>query len=1509
MNSAGKENARPPLVIRGARDHNLQGVDLEIEPGTWTSVVGPSGSGKSTLVFDTLVREGERRYLGSLSTKARQFFGKLGRSDVGRISGLPVPIAVGRRSITSNPRSTVGTQSGVLDLLRLLFARDAACANGEALTRSHFSFNSPAGACDACSGLGVQDYVDPERVIRDEAKSIRDGALVPTLKSGYTVYSQVTLEVMDTIARAHGFDVDTPWKDLTDEQRGVVLYGTQKLKVPFGKHSLESRMKWEGITARPREEGYYRGIVPVIEETLQRGRNPNIMRFVRSVDCEACGGTRLAAPGRGAALANGQTFPALTVLAAGALRERVADLPQTPTLLALGPSLGAILDRMVRLDLGHLGLDRSSTSLSGGESQRLRLAAHLTAGLTGALYALDEPTLGLHPESQGGMRDVLDDLVAGGNTLVVVEHDPDMVAWADRVVSMGPGAGPHGGRIVADQPGAPGLLDQPEPNGATGRGASGAPIVLTGARLHNLQGARLEVHPGLLNVVVGPSGAGKSSLVFGTFLPALLDEPGGPFEDLDMPAAGKVLAVDARPMGRSSRSTPATWSGAFDRVRKLFAATDRAVQLGLGAGAFSFNSKPGPAGGRCGECDGLGAVRIGLHLLEDTSTPCPVCAGLRFDEAVLSVRHQGASIADVLAMSVEAARVHFAGDAELEPLLGAMVDLGIGYLTLGTPTTTLSSGESQRVRLAAMLGRLPKTPSLFAFDEPDRGLHPSDLARLMAAFDRLLGAGHTVLAVSHHRGLWRAADRLIEVRGGVARPATLQDVTPAPPPPRGAPRPKAPAAIQLRGVRTHNLQGLDVDIPKGALTAVIGPSGSGKSSLVFDTLAAEAWHRFAESLPFQVRRFMERLPRPPVDTCEGLTPTIALRQAVPAQNDRSTVATLSGVGPLLRLLWARAASGPPNLTAGHFSSVQGPGRCHGCVGRGHLLRADPAKLLTDGTLSLPGGAFGGTKPGAFFTEADGQYVATLKAATGDDLERPWNELPEAVRRVAWHGAGDDVFDVTWSYRRGACTGEHSFQGRWDGLLALVESEARKRANQKAAAAWAEPLGEMPCGACGGAGLEPAIARADIDGLTFADAMGRGAADLGAALRSRGGSNPALDALLPEITERLDEITALGLGSLAMERTAATLSRGELQRLRLTGVLRAELAGTTVVLDEPGAGLGSDDLVPLIDRLRALVQAGNTVVVSTHRSELIDAAEHVIALGPGAGSAGGRLVDPLDGRLPETQGVLVAGAAGTPLVIPGTPHHIDRGGLTVLTGPSGSGKSRMLFEMLAPLGGTTFSAVVSGRGLVSSRTVIAAMGAMAPLQALFAAQATELPKAAFSFASPKGRCPECGGTGVERVAMDFMSDLALPCGACDGARYRPEVLEVLWQGRSVADVLDAPVESMDFGDDSSGPGWLLGGVRRALESVGLGHLGLGRRTATLSGGERQRLSLAAGSLTAKGETLFLLDEPETGLSDRDIAGLVVFLRGLTGAGHTVVASAHRSALIEAATHAIRIEAAT
>ncbi len=1531
----------PAITLRGATEHNLRGVDLDLPHGEWIAVVGPSGSGKTSLVFDTLVREGQYRYLSSLTPRARQFFGKLGRAAVRELSGLPPTIAVGERALSPSARSTVGTLTGTLDLLRLLFARTAVDPGGAALTRSHFSFNQPLGACEACSGLGVEDRVDPALLVADPRKSLRDGALVPTLRNGYTVYSQVTLEVMDTICHAHGFDVHTPWGELTQDQRDVVLFGTRALKVPFGKHPIESRMRWEGITARPREEGYYRGLVPVIAETLKRNRNPNVLRFVRSVPCTTCDGSRLARAGREARIGE-RRLPDLLALPARDLPRALQELPQSEVLRALRPELDARLVRLRRLGLGHLALDRESTTLSGGEGQRLRLSAQLSAGLCGVLFALDEPTLGLHPGGQAGMRAVLDELRALGNTLAVIEHDPDLVRHADRIVRLGPGAGPEGGEVLSSGP-LPEHPLGPPPTPKTVRRAGSATLVLRGPTLHNLRGGEFRIRLGALNVVIGPTGAGKSSLVFGTLLPALTGRPGGPFEALEGAPAESVRALDARPIGRTSRSTPATWSGLFELVRKRFAATGEARARGFGAGHFSYNNKQG----RCASCEGLGTIRVGLHLFEDVELVCEACGGGRYAPEILSVRLRGKSIAEVLALSVREAVDFFADDPSIANLCTAMDELGLGYLCLGQPSNQLSRGESQRVKLATLLGTADAKPTMLLLDEPDRGLHPSDLALLIAAIDRLVEAGHTVVAISHHRHLWAAADHLTELEDGVIRAEPELDWSPLTA--NREPRPAAPLPreIRLDGVHTNNLRGVEARFPRGALTAICGVSGSGKSSLAFDTLAAEAWRRFAESLPFEVRRHVRRMPRPRLERASGLGPTLSLKQSEPPPGRRSTVATQSGLGPILRLLFSRAGvvdGEPCRLSAEHFSPDRTLGACPACEGRGVVARCDPALLVTAPERSLLDGALGGTRPGAFFSEPDGQHVATLRAALGEsvDLALPWEALPERARRLALEGAGEERFEVTWEFaedkREGS--GAHRFEARWEGFLILVEREAARRAGHRNSSAWTAPLVDRPCLECGGAGIGAEARGVELGGRSLPELLELSLTEVATALETLGasaaGAAPsaaaAIGALLPEIEARLEELIALGLGHLSLGRRSQELSGGEQQRARLASVLRANLSGATLVLDEPSAGLQPDEARMLLASLRQLCAAGNTVVVVEHDPLILRGADHLIELGPGAGVEGGRLIGSgppeellagdgptarasrttLEPELPppDRERVRLVEVAAGPLG--GIDLELPRSGVVTVTGPSGSGKSTLLFEVLeasftagAPVGCTSieltgglehFRAVRGRRAVSRGGTVLTALELMSSLQRLFHAEAagTELPRQAFSFRSPKGRCPACGGSGRERVAMDFMADLDLPCPTCEGRRYRPEVLAVRWGGFDVAQFLEQPVGALA----SVLPSGRLRSAFEALSRVGLGHLSAGREVTSLSGGEVQRLALAKSLSSRRSPALHLFDEPAAGQHLADLSRLVEAFRELADRGDLVVVVDHHAALVAA-----------
>jgi excinuclease ABC subunit A len=896
------------------------------------------------------------------------------------------------------------------------------------------------------------------------------------------------------------------------------------------------------------------------------------------------------------------------------------------------------------------------------------------------------------------------------------------------------------------------------------------------------------------------------------------------------------------------------------------------------------------------------------------------------------------TIADVLALSVAEARRTFAEDEPIARLAGAMDDLGLGYLKLGQRSASLSRGEGQRVKLATILGKVTSEPTMLLLDEPDRGLHPTDIARLLRAFDALVEQGHTIVAISHHRHVWAAADYVTLVEDGVARDVELDALQPLSR--RREPRatPSTCAELHLQGVRVHNLRDVDVRIPHDALTVVAGVSGSGKSSLVFHTLASEAWHRYAESLPFAARRFVRRLPRPKVAQIEGLRPAVVLRQGQAIAPIRSTVATQSELGPLLRTLWSRAGrldGQPCHLTAEHFSPDRPLGACPACEGRGVVARCDPDRLVTHPELPLMGGALKGTKPGKFLTEPDGQYMATLRAAAGNaDLDRPWRDLPDDLRALILEGDPNRTLDVTWNFKRGARTGQHHFEGTWDGLCALVETEARRRANSKQAEAWAAPLRDSECPSCHGKRLRSEVASVRVGPWTLPGLLRRPVTEVLAALSELeldGSDAAVLEALRPELSHRLEELRSLGLGHLSLDRRSPTLSEGERQRVRLAGVLHSGLTSTLVILDEPAAGLHPQQTEAVLQRVRHLRDLGNTVVVVSHRPELFAGADHVIELGPAAGEEGGQIV------AEGTPQQVLAGDSPTAIAAKNPPrrrrerggeppgwieiegahvHNLDdldvrlpAAGFVAVTGVSGSGKSSLIFDVLQasaetgnPIGCRTirglpsFTNVASHRRAPSNTTPLGALGLMPALQKHFAAAGKEhgLPKQAFSFASPAGRCEVCKGTGRQEVSMDVLADLSLPCPSCDGRRYRPEVLDVRVDGLDVAEVLALPAASLRAR--------VSGQLARGLDDlvrVGLGHIALGRRRGELSGGETQRLGLAVALRAKASPSLLLLDEPATGLHEQDLSHLVDVFDEMTSRGDLIVAAEHRMSLVRAA----------
>jgi len=896
------------LIVRGAREHNLKNIDVEMPRGKLVVITGISGSGKSSLAFDTIYAEGQRRYVESLSSYARQFLGLMEKPDVDFIEGLSPAISIDQKTRSHNPRSTVGTVTEIHDYLRLLFARigkphcpqcgkpierqtaqqiiDQVCAleegtavqvmapvirgrkgeykhvfqelkregfvrvrvdgvlrtlyeelqldknrrhtvdivvdrikvsprkrtriadsvetalrhgegrvivevlgQGEQLYSEHFacldcgisiekleprlfSFNSPFGACPTCDGLGRRMVVDPDMVI-DRRKSLRDGGILPWATSK----SRWLWALLDGLAKAYDIPRDTPLGELADGQLNVLLYGTNGETVPFSYTTLRGRTRmyhraFDGVVSSLAES--YR------DASSEEGRR-EIEQYMSALPCPDCHGARLK-PEALAVTIHGQSIWELSRLPVRDALEffQHLELSSREQLIAqqILKEIGSRLQFMVDVGLDYLTLDRPANTLAGGEAQRIRLATQIGSQLAGVLYVLDEPSVGLHARDHLRLLATLRRLRDLGNTVLVVEHDEQTMRQADYLVDLGPGAGVHGGKVVAEGP--------PSEVAAEGRSLTGKylsgelriPIprerrqagvrwlTVRGAQQHNLQGIDVRIPVGLLVCVTGVSGSGKSTLVEDVLyrgaawrLGYAVGKPGA-HKDMDgLDHIDKAVVIDQAPIGRTPRSNPATYTKVFDPIRQVFAATPEARMRGYAPGRFSFNVR----GGRCEACQGQGKVKIEMHFLPDVYVPCEVCRGTRYNRETLQVRYKNKNIADVLDMTVEEATRFFAAIPPVRDRLQLLYDVGLGYIKLGQPATELSGGEAQRVKLARELGRRNSNRTLYLLDEPTTGLHADDVRHLLGVLQRLVDNGNTVVVIEHHLDVIKSADWLVDL--------------------------------------------------------------------------------------------------------------------------------------------------------------------------------------------------------------------------------------------------------------------------------------------------------------------------------------------------------------------------------------------------------------------------------------------------------------------------------------------------------------------------------------------------------------------------------------------------------------------------------------------------------------------------------------------------------------------------------------------------------------------------
>ncbi|MFF6772622.1 ATP-binding cassette domain-containing protein [Streptomyces sp. NPDC012637] len=741
----------PFVRVRGAREHNLRGVDVDIPRDALAVFTGVSGSGKSSLAFGTIYAEAQRRYFESVAPYARRLIHQVGAPKVGEITGLPPAVSLEQRRAAPNARSSVGTVTTLSNSLRMLFSRAGSYPPGaERLDSDAFSPNTAAGACPSCHGLGRVHGTSEELLVPDPALSIRDGAIAawPGAWQGKNLR-----DVLDAL----GYDVDRPWRELDAKDREWILFTDEQPVVTVHPVREADRIQ------RP-YQGTYTSARRYVMHTFSDSKSATLRakaeRFLTSSPCPVCGGSRLRPEALAVTFA-GRTIAELAALPLTGLAEALTAHDGSETARVLTEDLVARIATVTELGLGYLSLDRATPTLSNGELQRLRLATQLRSGLFGVVYVLDEPSAGLHPADTEALLVVLDRLKAAGNTVFVVEHHLDVVRHADWLVDVGPGAGEHGGRVLHSGP--PEALAEvtgsttrrylfdraPVPEGAV-RTASRRLRVGPVTR-HNLRGLEADFPLGVLTAVTGVSGSGKSTLV-GALTEAAEEAPG----------VARVVTVDQKPIGRTPRSNLATYTGLFDVVRKLFTETEQARKRGYKAGRFSFNVP----GGRCETCQGEGFVSVELLFLPSTYAPCPDCHGARYNPETLEVRLRGRTIAEVLDLTVEAAADFFAGTPAAARSLRTLLDVGLGHLRLGRPATELSGGEAQRIKLAAELQRPRRAHTLYVLDEPTTGLHPADVEVLMRQLHGLVDGGHTVVVVEHDMDVVATADRVLDLGPG-----------------------------------------------------------------------------------------------------------------------------------------------------------------------------------------------------------------------------------------------------------------------------------------------------------------------------------------------------------------------------------------------------------------------------------------------------------------------------------------------------------------------------------------------------------------------------------------------------------------------------------------------------------------------------------------------------------------------------------------------------------------------
>lgn len=1573
-----------------------------------------------------------------------------------------------------------------------------------------FSFNSPLGMCERCMGLGIVNEFDLSKII-DKDKSIAEDTCIVASSYSTVRYGNI----YDNLASLYNFNIHTPWKKLPEKAKKAFLYGTEKKWTrmnfvhPVTGQTWTDHIRWRGVLFEAHER---------FQQAKSDTYKSNMQKLMKSMVCPDCKGARLK-PYPAAAKLSGKK---ISEIAAMTISECTAFFKS----LVLGESEKKIagellkeiqtrLDFLKNVGLDYLTIDRGAPTLSGGEAQRVRLASQIGCGLVGITYVLDEPSIGLHARDNKKLIETIKRLKDIGNTVIVVEHDEETIAASDYVVDFGPGPGVNGGEIVF-QGSLKGLLA--EKKSLTGQYLNGtlkvAPpkkrkkpgkekLKIIGATHHNLKDVTVEIPLGLFVSITGVSGSGKSSLITDILYPALSNalmetdwEVGVHKEITGAEFIDKVIAIDQSPIGRNPRSNPATYIKVFDEIRDLFAKLPESLSRGYKPGRFSFNVKEGT----CHQCLGLGMIKIDMDFLEDEWVACSACHGRRFDEETLSVLFKGKNIYDVLEMDVQEAHKLFENIPSIKNKLSTLEKVGLGYIKLGQSSTTLSGGEAQRVKLAKELVRPATGKTVYIFDEPTTGLHFHDVKHLIHVLQELVDRGNSVIVIEHNIDIVKTSDWVIDLGpeggsygGQIIAKGTPEAIAKTKTPTgaaleesfseeikkrilgkkedqKEADRSKEITSITVESAEQHNLKHLDLEIPRNKMTIFTGPSGSGKSSLAFDTIYAEGQRRYVDSLSPYARQFVQQMPKPKVGRVDGLSPAIAIEQKAHAGNPRSTIGTMTEIYDYLRVLYARAGiphspetgeelksiskeyiadqllalpvgsrlqilaplelkrsekfeevlakirrqgyvrirlngifydldegneisfdpkrknhlylvidrlkvdpstrkrllealqiasdiglkklvvmkgdedifyniafsavkegKSYPEITPQTFAFNNQEGMCLECSGLGYLYGAHLSQnpiILASSTAALIKDIWGSK-----FSKKAFECLCLILQEEGIDPFLPLSELSSDKLSVVFNGTPEkNVYNTPYG-----------FKFRWIGISHVL-AKAGRNALSHLKEAVLPLLDEIECFACKGTRLNPLARNVTINGLSISDFC---KLPIHNALKtldeiSLKKDKKVLEEVFQQIKSRLKFLNDVGLDYISLDRKAPSLSGGEAQRIRLARQLGSGLTGALYVLDEPTIGLHPSDTERLHKALKQLKELGNTLIMVEHDPLTIEKADYIFDFGPKSGEQGGHITASGSYKqlLKNPNSLTGAYLSNKKLIpIPEKKNKLDKGfftisqakkhnlkgvnvkfpisALTVLTGVSGSGKSTLLEEVIEPLVKKSIekhsNKVSSDIGTFKTddlfdrlilidqdpigltvRSLVGTYVDFVPKMREFFANLPEAKKLGlqgkhFSSNHRAGMCTSCWGLGYKRVELHFLPSVQVVCPECQGMRLNPLSLKVLYHNKNFGEHLESTIEEarLEFENFPR-----MTRILDTLISVGLGYLKLGQEVSTLSGGEAQRLKLTRElAKRSTGKTLYLLDEPTTGLHPDDIEKLLKVLHKLVHKGNTMIIIEH------------------